>query len=186
MADCIIDTNVLLVASACDPGSHFDDSGHVPAKKQMVVLDWLKAFRKDGSRCIVLDQSMNRKGSIWKEYHHKMSGQDYGLMVIVEKLQSCQVRFLDIMYDSHDNGLLPASLEILDPSDRKFVAVALMDKAQGGSSLIVNAIDSDWEKCKGELGSLGIHVEQILDSRCDEKHAVPAKSQTKRSSKTKR
>ena len=136
MADCIIDTNVLLVASACDPGSHFDDSGHVPAKKQMVVLDWLKAFRKDGSRCIVLDQSMNRKGSIWKEYHHKMSGQDYGLMVIVEKLQSCQVRFLDIMYDLHDNGTVDAQVADLPPRDQVFAGVRVDDglerREQGG------------------------------------------------------
>ena len=56
MVDCIIDTNVLLVASACDPGSHFDDSGHVPAEQQVIVLDWLLAFRMDVQRKLVLDQ----------------------------------------------------------------------------------------------------------------------------------
>ena len=174
MADCIIDTNVLLVASGkCD---------HVSPDQQLTVIEWLDAFRKDVQRKVVLDSYF--KHGIWEEYNHKMTGQDYGLQVIAEKLQFA--RFVEIDFDVHGHGLLSDDLEKVDPSDRKFVAVALMDKAQGGSSLIVNAIDSDWEKCKGELDSVGIHVEQILDSLCGEKQAVPAKSQTKRSSKTKR
>jgi hypothetical protein len=46
VADCIVDTNVLLVASAQHPGSPFDDS-NVPEVHMQVVLDWLMAFRKD-------------------------------------------------------------------------------------------------------------------------------------------
>ncbi|MEI8360322.1 MAG: hypothetical protein WCH13_17780, partial [Deltaproteobacteria bacterium] len=50
----VIDTNVLLVASAAEPYSPFDDS-HVPPTEQLAVLDWLAAFRADESREIVID-----------------------------------------------------------------------------------------------------------------------------------
>ena len=174
MVDCIIDTNVLLVASAkCD---------HVSPDQQLTVIDWLDAFRKDVQRKAVLDPYLEH--GIWEEYNNKMTGQDYGLQVIAEKLQFA--RFLDIEFDAHGHGVLSDDLEKVDPSDRKFVAVALKDISQGGSSLIVNAIDSDWEKCKGVLESVGIVVEQLIDGFCDDKRKSETKSQTKRSSKTKK
>ncbi len=174
MTDCIIDTNVLLVASGkCD---------HVSPDQQLTVIDWLAAFRKDVQRKVVLDPYL--KHGIWEEYNHKMTGQDYGLQVIAEKLQSA--RFVEIEFDAHGHGVLSDDLEKVDPSDRKFVAVALMDISQGGSSLIINAIDSDWEKCKGELHSVGIVVEEILESPSDDKRTITVKSQAKRSNKTKK
>src|ERR1017187_10632852 len=47
MGDHIIDTNVLLVASARHPGSPFKDS-EVPAEQQQVVLNWLMALGVTG------------------------------------------------------------------------------------------------------------------------------------------
>ena len=178
MVDCIIDTNVLLVASEkCD---------HIPADQQLIVFDWLTAFRSDRRRSVVLDQSMNRKGSIWKEYHNKMTGQDLGLLVVTEKLQLALVRFLDVDYDSNNYGCVPAHLGSVDRSDRVFVAVALKDKSQDGNSEIVNAIDADWCECEQALKDAGIIVEQLIDGFCEDKRTGEAKSQTKRSSKTKK
>ena len=160
MGDHIIDTNVLLVASAQHPGSPFKDSG-VPAEQQQNVFNWLMTFRKDGQRKVVLDQFFR----IWEEYHHKMTGQDIGLLVVTEKLQLGLVRFVDVAYDRHGHGCLPPKLEkvVKDPSDRKFVATALIDLSDGGQSTIINAVDSDWCDWEDALRRHGITVRHLID-----------------------
>ena len=160
MADYIIDTNVLLVASAQHLGSHFKDSD-VPVEQRKIVLDWLMAFRADGQGKVVLDQCFK----IWKEYNNKMTGQDIGLLVVMEKLQSSLLRTVDIAYDEHGHGCLPAKLEkvVHDQSDRKFVAVAWIDRSQGGESTIVNAVDSDWADWEERLKPFGIAVRHLID-----------------------
>jgi hypothetical protein len=160
VSDHIIDTNVLLVASAQHPDSPFDDS-QVPAEQQQVVLDWLMAFRKDGQRQVVLDGLWK----IWEEYNNKMTGQDIGLLVVSEKLQSSLVRIVDVAYDTNGHGCLPPKLEMVvhDRSDRKFVAVALKDRSQGGESTIVNAVDSDWCDWEEKLKPFGIEVRHLID-----------------------
>ncbi len=161
MGDHIIDTNVLLVASAQHPGSPFKDS-QVPAEQQQVVLDWLIAFRKDHRRKVVLDQFFK----IWEEYNNKITGQDIGLLVVAEKLQSSLLRTVDIAYDEHGHGCLPPELEevVHDRSDRKFVAVAWIDRSQGGESTIVNAVDSDWADWEESLKPFGITVRHLIDA----------------------
>jgi len=165
MDDHIIDTNVLLVASAKDPTSPFKDCDHVPPQGQQVVLDWLMKFRNDGQRQIVLDQSFK----IWEEYHNQLTrGQDIGSLVVAEKLLSA--RFVDVAYDSHGHGCLPPELErvVHDPSDRKFVAAALLDHSQGDQSTIINAVDTDWCKWEAALRLAGIAVEHLVEGLCDE------------------
>jgi predicted nucleic acid-binding protein len=44
----------------------------------------------------------------------------------------------------------------LDPSDRKFLAIALSSGAE-----IVNALDTDWYEQKGLLAGLGVEVRQL-------------------------
>lgn len=163
MSDCIIDTNVLLVASAHHPGSPFEDSD-VPARHMQVVLDWLMAFRKDSQSKIVLDDFWE----IWKEYHHKMTGQDIGLIVVAEKLQSA--RFVGVEYDEHGHGRLSETLELVvhDRSDRKFVAAAHIDRRNGDQSRIVNAVDSDWCAWESALKAEGIDVEHLIGDLCDD------------------
>ncbi len=159
MGDHIIDTNVLLVASARDPESPFKDSA-IPAEQQLVVLKWLKDFWADRQRKVVLDQFFK----IWEEYNHKMTGQDLGLLVVTEKLQSA-VRLVDVVYDEHGHGCLPPELErvVHDRSDRKFVAAALLDFSQGDQSTIVNAVDSDWYDWEETLKGHGIVVKHLID-----------------------
>ena len=158
MDDYIIDTNVLLVASAQHPGSPFADSDHVPVEQRQIVLDWLMAFRKDGERKIVLDDSLK----IWDEYHNQMiRGQDIGSLIATEKLQFA--RFVHIAFDRNGHGLLPDELEDVDRSDRKFVALALKDFADGGSSKIVNACDRGWYNCEEALEQVGVVVLQLVE-----------------------
>ncbi len=92
MPDHVVDTNVLLVASAADPFSPFGES-HVPADERRVVHDWLAAFRRD-SRALVIDQDWK----IYEEYQRKLTGQDLGLLVVHDKLQRSQLRTVAVAY----------------------------------------------------------------------------------------
>jgi len=160
VADHIIDTNVLLVASARHPDSPFEDS-NVPVEQQQDVLNWLMEFRIDGQRKLVLDQFFK----IWEEYNNKLTGQDIGLLVVTEKLQSSLLRTVDIAYDENGHGCLPAELEkiVHDKSDRKFVAVACIDRSQGGESTIINAVDSDWCDWEEHLKPFGVSISHLID-----------------------
>jgi hypothetical protein len=163
VGDHVIDTNVLLVASARHPGSPFKDS-QVPAEQQQVVLDWLMKFRRDAGGRVVIDGLWR----IWTEYHHKMTGQDLGLLVVTEKLQSDLVRFVEVAYNEHGHGCLPPDLEevVHDLSDRKFVAAALIALAEGGQISIINAVDTDWCMWENALKRAGVAVTHLIDGLC--------------------
>jgi hypothetical protein len=169
--DYIIDTNVLLVASASDPNSRFQDCDHISPEQQEIVLNWLMEFRKDKQRKVVLDHAFK----IWDEYHNKMvRGQDLGSLVVAEKLQSALVRVIEIAYNEDGHGCLPPELEkvIHDRSDRKFVAVALLDISLGNKSTIINAVDTDWCEWEKALNVVGINVKHIIDDLCEDKVTI--------------
>lgn len=161
--DHVLDTNVLLVASASDPASPFNDSAHVPLAEQRTVLKWLSEFRKDRSRHLVLDSQRE----IMREYKKQLRKDDYGYQLFIEKLQTA--RFHPIELDETGSARLPEPLqtEVKDRSDRKFVAVALAD---AGESSLVNACDTDWYDCEATLMQAGINVEQIIDGWCRVKY----------------
>lgn len=116
------------------------------------------AFRKDDERKIVLDESLK----IWDEYHNQMiRGQDIGSLIAAEKLQFA--RFVQIAFDRNGHGVLPDELEDIDRSDRNFVALALKDLADGGSSKIVNACDRGWYNCEEALEEAGVIVLQLVE-----------------------
>ena len=155
MTDHVIDTNVLIVASAAHPYSPFDDT-HVPPAEREAVLEWLSAFRRD-ERHLVLDTMFK----IYDEYRNKLTDQDLGLQVITEKLQHSFLRTHSIRYDADGTAVVPDCFRALDRSDRKFLATALAD---GGRSTIVNAADPDWYAVEDECVRHGIVVEQIIDA----------------------
>lgn len=154
MPDHVVDTNVLLVASAAHPYSPFDDT-HVPVAEQRVVFDWLARFREDDERRLVLDDDWR----IYEEYRHQLTEQDYGLQVVHEKLQAC-LRAVPCQWDGGGHAIVPAALQGCDASDRKFVAAALTDPA---TITIVNATDSDWVHIEDALRAAGVVVEHIVE-----------------------
>lgn len=162
--DHVLDTNVLLVASASDPSSPFKDSAHVPPAEQRAVLEWLREFRRDRARHLVLDSQQE----VMREYKNKLKKNDYGYQVFIEKLQTA--RFHRIELDEDGSARLPEPLqtEVKDRSDRKFVAVVLADDRE---SSLVNACDTDWYDCEAALMQAGVNVEQIIDGWCRAKHA---------------
>ncbi|MEO5326979.1 MAG: hypothetical protein H7829_01925 [Magnetococcus sp. THC-1_WYH] len=81
----VVDTNVLLVASAADAGSPFDpEATPVDDKELEVVLNWLIQFEKNSSCHIVLDNQWQILG----EYEKKLdTHQDYGYRAITAKIE---------------------------------------------------------------------------------------------------
>lgn len=155
VTDHVVDTNVLLVASAAHPFSPFDHSD-VPADLQEEVFEWLAAFRADGSRKMVWDDWFK----IYDEYRNKLSDQDFGLQVVKEKMATA-ARFVPVDYDGDGNGVVPAPFASFDPSDRKLLAALLFDTAQ---TSLVNATDTDWLEIEDELHAAGATVEHILET----------------------
>lgn len=155
MKDCVLDTNVLLVASAAHPYSPWDDANHVPAEEQKKVFDWLAEFRIDASRNIVLDDLF----TIYEEYRNKLSDQDYGLQVVHEKMQSA-LRQVDLEWDDENYAVVPDAFQTFDRSDRKFLAVALSDPK---TIAIVNAADTDWLYFEKELEAAGVEVVHVIE-----------------------
>lgn len=158
MADHVVDTNVLIVASAADPGSPFKDT-HVPAAERKVVFDWLKAFRTDMGRRLVMDL----KRGIFKEYRNKLTEQDYGIIVALKKLDSAA--WVAVSY-SGQYAVVPPELAAFDNSDKKMVAAHLAHKANGEDSTIVNACDTDWHEHEEKLTAAGVVVEQLVGQWC--------------------
>jgi len=153
MADCVVDTNVLLVASAAHPYSPFDDCDIAPAGRQ-AVLDWVMAFRRAARRKLVLDEVFK----IYEEYRNKMTDQDLGLQVVHEKMQQA-LRQVRIEYDRNGYAQVPPAFRSFDPSDRKFLAALLHDVS---GIRLVNATDTDWLEIEDELAAAGATVEHIL------------------------
>lgn len=153
MTDHVVDTNVLLVASAAHPFSPFGGSD-LPTDLQARVFEWLAAFRSDGDREMVWDDRFK----IYEEYRNKLTDQDYGMQVVTEKMTTA--RFVPVDYDGNGDGVVPAEFANFDPSDRKLLAALLLDKAQ---SSLVNATDTDWLEIEAELESAGATVVHLLE-----------------------
>lgn len=158
MADHVVDTNVLIVASAAD-ASWPPSKNHVPTAERKVVLGWLKAFHADDGRRLVLDY----KRAIYKEYKNKLTDQDYGIHVARNKLD--KAAWVAVQYDG-EYAIVPEGLAAFDNSDKKLVAAHLAHKASGGECTIVNACDTDWHEHEEALTAHGVEVEQLLAEWC--------------------
>lgn len=169
MADWVIDTNVLLVATRAvmgRPPRWLERRGaDVPvtdiADQQAVYL-WLEAVRRSSEACVVLDTPHDlTKG----EYANKLAKSEYGRMVIAEKLTRGQYKVVEVLVDGNGDALIQhdSADEVYDRADRKMVAAAL----QSGS-VIVNACDTDWCELEhtGALGRLGVHVHHVIEAWC--------------------
>ena len=153
MTDQLVDTNVLIVASAASEPRYPDVSVGIDEVER--VYEWLQAFRDDPERQMVLDETFG----IYDEYQNKLTGQHFGLQVIHHKMNQFCLRQVPVEYDHEGHGVVPEALSPIDKSDRKFVAAALHDV---GSIEIVNATDGDWQEQRDLLEAHGVYVLELL------------------------
>lgn len=159
----VVDTNVLIVASAADDGSFFrpDATPVQEADLRDDVLKWLQAFETDPERHVVLDYNWHICG----EYQNKLTDQDYGWLAIMSKQDRGQVEWVDVQVDEGGYGLLEDHhAEVVhDMADRKMVAAALEAQATGQTCQITVACDTDWIDWEDHLAGHGLNVEYLLE-----------------------
>lgn len=159
----VVDTNVLIVASAADEVSLFDENATPVQEKQHrdKVLAWLHAFEQDVERRVVLDWGWH----MWTEYGKKLTEQDYGWLVIMHKQDRGQVEWVGFEVDENGHALLPDGLSaaISDLEDRKMVAAVLAAKANKHDCKLVNACDTDWLDCAAALDNAQVDTEHLIE-----------------------
>lgn len=157
----VVDTNVLIAASAGDPVSPSDiDATPADPALRTKVWKWLHQFESSDAR-LVLD----RGGKIWHEYQRKLGFNDYGIQVVQHKWSTAAVDDVDVPYDPDGNGVLPADLTsvVHDLSDRKLVGAALAAHEAFGETAIAFAADSDWFDWITALRETGLQMEPVLE-----------------------
>lgn len=158
----LVDTNVLIVASAADEGSPFraDATPVEDAQLREQVLDWLAQFEADPTRHAVLDTDWH----VCSEYQHKLSEQDYGWLAMMHKIDRNEVVWVDVALDPDGNAVLPPALAaaVTDLADRKMVSAALAALDIGQTCKLINASDTDWLDCEQALAAAGLEVENLL------------------------
>lgn len=165
----VVDTNVLIAASAADP-LHPKDIDATPPDPQLrqQVWAWLHAFEQSPSH-MVLDLA----NKIYDEYTHKLGFSDYGIQVVMHKWSTAAVDFVDVAYDANGSGVLPPRLArvVHDEADKKMVAAALAALQQYGEGCIAFAGDTDWHDWEQELAAHQVLLEPIIEDWSRRKHA---------------
>lgn len=154
----VVDTNVLIAASAADP-SHPKDIDATPDDPtlRLLVWQWLDSFQASDSRMV-----LDRAGRIWEEYQHKLGFNDFGIQVVIHKWSTAAVEDVDVAYDEAGHGVLPLDLMpvIHDLADRKMVAAAL---AAESPCPVAFAGDTDWHEWESVLQAQGVELLPLIE-----------------------
>ena len=170
----VIDTNVLLVASAAHEASPVpaDATPVEKAELRTRVLEWLTKFELD-DRQIVLDYDWE----IVSEYRgenrrEKLTEQDYGMQVVLHKWSTG--RYFGFLLQKEVDGRTRIAHAGLDPAiadlaDRKMVAAVLAGGCNAGGCNLVNACDTDWYDWQAAMEAADVYVEQLIHEWCHAK-----------------
>jgi len=165
----VVDTNVLIAASAADP-LHPKDIDATPADPDLrqQVWVWLDNFQQSDSR-LVLDEDLE----IWNEYNNKLGFNDFGIQVVQHKWSTAAVDNVPVDYDRNGHGVLPPSLACLihDDADKKMVAAALASHQLFGEGCVAFAGDTDWHDWETGLLGHNVLLEPIIEAWSRSKHA---------------
>lgn len=167
----VVDTNVLIAASAADPIHPKDiDATPVEPEWRQKVWEWLARFDQGDSR-LVLDDALN----IFDEYRNSrlLDHQSYGIQVVMNKWSTAAVDSVAVDYDLNGEGVLPPTLGsvIHDGADKKMVAAALASHAIFGEGCVAFAGDTDWHDWEEALVAHQVLLEPIIEEWSRAKHA---------------
>ncbi len=157
----VVDTNVLIAASAADPQQQKDiDATPSDPGLRLQVWEWLDQFRSSDAR-LVLDTD----SKIYEEYTNKLGFNDFGIQVVMHKWSTAATDDVSVHYDADGHGVLPASLApvIHDLADRKMVAAALEAARVFDVAPIAFAGDTDWHEWEDSLVRHGIELEPLIE-----------------------
>ena len=165
----VVDTNVLIAASAADPNHPTDiDATPDDPELRMQIWKWLSEFQASTSR-MVLDSEQG----IWTEYCKKLGFNDFGIQVVQHKWDTGAVDSVEVAYDKNSHGVLKSPLRALihDKEDRKMVAAALDAHEKYGEGCVAFAGDTDWHDWEDDLLANDVLLEPIIERWSRQKHA---------------
>lgn len=145
----VVDTNVAIVANG--RGIHAD------LACQAACVDRLRAIV--ASETVVLDEL----GAIFEEYRKNLRwagapgmGDAFFKHVFNHQYQPKRCLRVPLTPSTEDRGFKELPPNSFDPSDRKFLAVAVV-----AGAAILNATDSDWVEDAALLSKLAVEVHQL-------------------------
>lgn len=157
----VVDTNVLIAASAADPDSPADiDATPDDPQVRREVWDWLDGFSSSESRLVLDDNN-----EIYDEYCRKLGFNDFGRQVIVHKWSTAAVDNVSLEACKDSYTVMPATLTkiVHDIADRKMVAAALTAENTHGECPIAFAGDTDWHGWEESLKEHGVNLAPIVE-----------------------
>lgn len=166
----VVDTNLLIAASAADPTNPTDiDATPDDPMLRMQVWLWLDEFRASNSR-LVLDFG----SEIYDEYCKRLGFNDFGRQVVIQKWSTAAVDDVDLQPSPDGYGVLPMELVAVvhDVDDRKMVAAALAAMTSHGECPIAFAGDTDWHGWEIALTTHGVCLTPIIEAWSRAKYAA--------------
>ena len=146
----VVDTNVAIVANARDT--------HADLACQLACVEALRSLV--ASELVAIDDEQMIIAEYRRHLHHS-GGPGVGDMffkhVFNNQYQPARVRRVHVSQTEDDErGFEELPANTFDPSDRKFLAVAVVAEAA-----ILNATDSDWDENAALMSNLGVEVRQL-------------------------
>ena len=160
MSACVVDTNVAIAANGRNT--------HADKECRLRCIEELEDIC--AQRVVVLDD----EGRIFDEYRAHLNfagvpgvGDKFFKHVFDHMFGDRRVRLVSIT-SSRDGrrGFEELPENDFDPSDRKFLAAAVV-----GRAIILNATDSDWSEREELMGSLGVAVRQLCPQHASKQTA---------------
>ncbi len=165
----LIDTNVLLAATASNPLSGLASEVEPPEPElRKLVFEYVVIFSESDDH-IVLDL----EGHIRSEYGNKMGydtslrDQDYGILFLQDLEQTGRINYVSIDFDHvQECAVLDPELDsiVSDRADKKWIAAAASHKClyENVTPPVVYAAESDWYVIEDQLGEKGFLFERLL------------------------
>ena len=147
----VVDINVAIVANG-------GVTTHADIQCQLSCVEKLESVVEENT--VAIDCT----GLVMEEYqrHLSFSGQPGMGDAFFKHVFDFQYRGVSVARvpvtrsDDQQRGFEELPRNTFDPSDRKFLAVAVVARA-----VVLNATDSDWEEQKPLMDSLGVEVDQL-------------------------
>ena len=146
----VVDTNVWASVDKIPPKDKTE------AECIKACIEWFQEFRQgDTEYKIAVDMAFKilteyrgqiKKGGLAEQYLNDLLAQPID-----------RIEFVEVEYDENGHAILPDDI-MDDLSDRKFVAVALHFDPP---ALIINALDTDWQKSKEKLEVADITIQEL-------------------------
>ena len=146
----VVDTNVAIAANGRN--THADDQCRLACRQklQAVVKNQVIAVDHQGAIVVEYAKHLNHSGE-------PGVGDKFFKHVFNYQYQDAHVRRVPVTPSADEGrGFEELPPNSFDPSDRKFVAVAV-----AGGAVVLNATDSDWDEHAALMNSLAVEVHQL-------------------------